>query len=108
MDGMLETSVITFFTQSLFIVLRIAAPISITLFITNVTLALMSRVAPQMNVFSVGLPLQLMVGMTMIVITMPLLGAVLPEVFAETPRQLDTVLRHMQVPLTPPVPAPTR
>jgi hypothetical protein len=29
-------------------------------------------------------------------------------VFAETPRQLDTVLRHMQVPLTPPVPAPTR
>lgn len=94
-DGMLSTSVVTFFSQSLFIVLRIAGPIAITLFLTNVTLGLMSRVAPQMNVFSVGLPLQMLVGMSMIVITIPLLGAVLPEVFAETPGQLDTVLRHM-------------
>jgi hypothetical protein len=47
----------------------------------------------------------------MIVITMPLAGSVLPEVFAETPRQLDVVLRHMQPPLPPgasPAPAPTR
>ena len=107
MDGMLTTSVVTFFSQSLFIILRIAGPVAIVLFITNVTLALMSRVAPQMNVFSVGLPLQMLVGLSMIVITMPLLGAVLPEVFAETPRQLDTVLRHMQ-PAQSPAPAATR
>jgi hypothetical protein len=38
----------------------------------------------------------MIVGLTMIIVTIPLLGAVLPEVFADTPRQLDTVLRHMQ------------
>ena len=109
MDPMLAPTVVTFFTQALFIVLRIAGPVAIVLFITSVTLALMSRVAPQMNVFSVGLPLQMLVGLSMIVVTMPLLGAVLPEIFAETPRQLDTVLRHMQVaPGPPPAPAPTR
>jgi flagellar biosynthetic protein FliR len=108
-DVMLTPSVVTFFSQSLFIVLRIAGPVAIVLFITNVTLGLMSRVAPQMNVFSVGLPLQMLVGLSMIVVTMPLLGAVLPQVFAETPRQLDTVLRHMQLsPGVPPAPAPTR
>jgi flagellar biosynthetic protein FliR len=96
MDGMLTTTVVTFFSQSLFIVLRIAGPVAIVLFITNVTLALMSRVAPQMNVFSVGLPLQMIVGLTMVIVTIPLLGAVLPEVFAQTPHQLDTVLRHMR------------
>lgn len=109
MDAMLTTSVVTFFSEALFIVLRIAGPVAITLFLTNVALALMSRVAPQMNVFSVGLPLQMLVGLSMIIITMPLLGAVLPEVFAETPGQLDTVLRHMQAaPTASPAPAPTR
>lgn len=107
-DGMLSTSVVSFFSEALFIVLRIAAPVAITLFMTSLTLGLMSRVAPQMNVFSVGLPLQMLVGLSMIVITMPLLGAVLPEVFAETPRQLDTVLRHMQPVAPSGVRAPTR
>ena len=100
MDEFLNRSVVTFFSAALFIVLRIAAPVAITLFLTNIALALMSRVAPQMNVFSVGLPMQLLIGLAMIIITMPLLGAVLPDIFAETPRQLDTVLRHMQ-----PIPA---
>jgi flagellar biosynthetic protein FliR len=101
MDSMLTTSVVTFLSQALFIVLRIAGPVAIVLFLTNVALGLMSRVAPQMNVYSVGLPLQMLVGLSMIIITLPLLGAVLPEVFAETPRQLDTVLRHMQPSPTP-------
>jgi len=106
-DPQLASTTVTFFTQALFIVLRIAGPVAIVLFITSVALGLMSRVAPQMNVFSVGLPLQMLVGLSMIVVTMPLLGAVLPEVFAETPRQLDTILRHMQVsPGPPPVPSP--
>jgi flagellar biosynthetic protein FliR len=97
--ALLDSSIVTVLTESLFIILRIAGPIAIVLFITNVTLALLSRVAPQVNVFSVGLPLQLMVGLTMMIITMPLLATVLPEIFAETPQQLDTVLRHLQ-PLT--------
>jgi flagellar biosynthetic protein FliR len=106
MDALLAPSVVTFFSQALFIVLRIAAPVAIVLFLTNVTLALMSRVAPQMSVFSVGLPLQMIVGLAMIVATMPLLGAVLPEIFGEIPHQLDTVLRHMQpTPGRPPLPA---
>jgi flagellar biosynthetic protein FliR len=99
-DAMLTTSVVTFFSQSLLIVLQIAGPVAIVLFLTTITLALLSRVAPQVNVFSVGLPLQMLVGLTMMIITMPLLITVLPEIYAETPRQLDTVLRHMQ-PLPP-------
>jgi flagellar biosynthetic protein FliR len=96
MDSLLLTSILTFLTQALLIVLRIAGPVAIILFLVSATLGLMSRVAPQISVFSVGLPLQMIVGLTLIIVAMPLLGAVLPEVFAETPRQLDTVLRHMQ------------
>ena len=94
----LETDVVGFFAQSLFLVFQIAAPVAIALFITNVGLALMARVAPQLNVFAVGFPLQIMVGLAMIVISFPLLINVMPQVYAQTPRQLDAVLRLMRAP----------
>jgi flagellar biosynthesis protein FliR len=95
---LLETTVMSFFTQAFYMVFQIAGPIGVTLFLTNVGLALMARVAPQLNVFAVGFPLQIMIGLTMMVISFPLLVVVLPQVFSETPRELDAVLRAMRIP----------
>jgi flagellar biosynthesis protein FliR len=95
---LLETSVMAFFTQAFYMVFQIAAPIGIALFLTNVGLALMARVAPQLNVFAVGFPLQIMIGLSMMIISLPLLTVVLPQVFSETPRELDAVLRAMRIP----------
>jgi flagellar biosynthetic protein FliR len=94
----LETDLVTFFTQSFYMVFQIAAPVGIALFLTNIGLALMVRVAPQLNIFAVGFPLQIMIGLVMIVISLPLLEVVLPQVFEETPRELDAVLRAMRIP----------
>jgi flagellar biosynthetic protein FliR len=94
----LETNLMTFFAQAFFMVFQIAAPVGIALFLTNVGLALMTRVAPQLNVFAVGFPLQIMIGLTMIIISLPLLENVLPQVFSQTPRELDSVLRAMRAP----------
>jgi flagellar biosynthetic protein FliR len=88
----------TFFSHSFFMVFQIAGPIGIALFLTNIGLALMTRVAPQLNVFAVGFPLQIMIGLTMMIISLPLLENVLPQVFDETPRELDAVLRALQIP----------
>jgi flagellar biosynthetic protein FliR len=94
----LETDVMTFFAQAFFMVFQIAAPVGVALFLVNVGLALMARVAPQLNVFAVGFPLQILVGLSMIVISLPLLENVLPQVFEQTPRELDAVLRAMRTP----------
>jgi flagellar biosynthesis protein FliR len=94
----LESDLMTFFAQSFFVVFQIAAPIGIALFLTNIGLALMARVAPQLNVFAVGFPLQIMIGLTMMIISLPLLAVVLPQVFEQTPRELDSVLRLMRAP----------
>ncbi len=100
--------VVRFFTQALFIVFQIAAPVAIALFLVNVTLGLMARVAPQMNVFVVGFPLQISVGLIMLIVSLPLLGAVFPSLIDTSSRQLDTVLRAMGPPATPaPSPQPT-
>jgi flagellar biosynthesis protein FliR len=90
-----DADIVGFFTRVMYLVFQIAGPIAIALFVTNSGLALMARVAPQMNIFAVGFPLQILVGLTMLIVTMPLLGVVLPAVFEETPRELDAVLRHM-------------
>lgn len=105
-NAIVGQDVVTFFSQALFIVFKIAAPVAIALFVTNVALGLMARVAPQMNVFVIGFPLQITVGLVMLIVSMPLLGVVLPQIFAETPVQLDAVLRGM-MPTPAPSPLPT-
>jgi len=57
----------TILTGSIFdIALRIAAPIFVTLFVTDVALGFIARVAPQMNVFIIGFPLKIGVGLLVI------------------------------------------
>ena len=96
--------VVRFFTQSLFIVFQIAAPVAVALFLVNVMLGLMARVAPQMNVFIVGFPIQITVGLIMLIVSMPPLAAVLPSLLDQSSHQLDTVLRAMG---TQPAPSPS-
>jgi flagellar biosynthesis protein FliR len=100
--------VMRFFTQALFIVFQIAAPVAISLFLVNVMLGLMARVAPQMNVFVVGFPIQITLGLVMLVVSLPLLGAVFPALIDTSAHQLDTILRAMSPANAPsPLPSPT-
>jgi flagellar biosynthesis protein FliR len=98
--------VMRFFAQALFIVFQIAAPVAVALFLVNVMLGLMARVAPQMNVFVVGFPIQITVGLIMLIVSLPLLGAVFPALIDTSAHQLDTVLRAMG-PQNAPSPLPS-
>jgi flagellar biosynthesis protein FliR len=91
-----EGNLALFFTQSFLIVFEIAAPVVVALFLTNVSLAFMARVAPQMNVFVVGLPIQIVVGLTMMIIALPLLANVAPQLFQNMSLQMDAVMRGMR------------
>ncbi len=98
LDPSVAGNLTLFFGQSFLIVFKIAAPVVVALFLTNVALALMARVAPQMNVFIIGLPIQVTVGLTMMAISLPLLGSVGPEVFSDVSVQIDSVLRGLKPP----------
>ncbi len=96
LDPSVAGNVTLFVTQAFLIVFKIAAPISVALFLTNVALAFAARVAPQMNVFVIGLPLQIGVGLIMMAISLPLLGTVGPELFQNISRQMDIVMRGLR------------
>ena len=57
----------------------------------------MARVAPQMNVFVVGLPIQVGVGLVMMAISLPLIATVGPELFQTIAHNMDTVMRGLRV-----------
>jgi flagellar biosynthetic protein FliR len=95
LDPSVMGNVVTFLSQALTIVFKIAAPAAVALFMVNVALAFMARVAPQMNVFVVGLPLQIGVGMVMLAISAPLLASVGPSIFSDIAREMDTVMRGL-------------
>ena len=96
LDPSLVPSVVGFMQQAFLIVLKIAAPPAIALFFVNLALGLMARVAPQMNVFVVGFPLQIGVGLLMLAVSVPLLGYVAPDLFSNSAHQMDAVMRAMR------------
>ncbi|SNR89530.1 flagellar biosynthetic protein FliR [Anaerovirgula multivorans] len=52
---------------------RFSAPILGTIFLANVLLGILARTMPQMNVFIVGMPLKIMVGLITVLITLQFL-----------------------------------
>ncbi|HEY8297267.1 MAG TPA: flagellar biosynthetic protein FliR [Candidatus Baltobacteraceae bacterium] len=105
LDPSVAGNIVAFFSQSFWIVFKIAAPPAIALFLVNVALGLMARVAPQMNVFVVGFPLQIGIGLIMLAISVPILVGVAPQLYAQIPHQMDAVMRGMVV--SSPLPSPT-
>jgi flagellar biosynthetic protein FliR len=59
----------------------LALPILVALLITNIALGVLSRAAPQLNLFAVGFPVTLALGFVMLIISMSYLGAPLQQLF---------------------------
>lgn len=56
-------SFIYFFSKSFYLGIKLAAPIILVLFITEFTMGLIARAVPQINVFILGMPIKVIVGL---------------------------------------------
>jgi flagellar biosynthetic protein FliR len=75
--------------------IQMIAPLLAALLLTDLTLALVSRAVPQMNVFVVGLPAKLFVGLTLFALVMPGIVYVFGTVFHDLFTQVDSLLQWM-------------
>jgi flagellar biosynthetic protein FliR len=72
------------FVSKLFIIaFQVAAPSVAVLFLTSLSMGLLSRTLPQMNVFIVGLPLNVVVGLLVTILSLKLLGTVVGSVTSQ-------------------------
>lgn len=74
--------------------LQIAAPLLLALLLTDVAFGVVTRVVPQLNVFAVGLPVKVLVGMVLIGVSLPLVGQWVQD---EAARSVDAALRALRV-----------
>ena len=73
----------TAFSMMFLAALQIAGPMVAVLLLADVALALLSRAAPALNIFAFGFPVKILLTLTMLGLTFPLL-----------PPALDALMEH--------------
>jgi len=78
------------------IAFRVGAPVIGALFLTNLALGVLARTVPQMNVFIVGMPLNVAVGFLVVAISMGFYTYVLQGMFQGLYHDMATLLQTMR------------
>ncbi len=91
----LYETIIGFLSQYIIIGFRIILPIFAVTLIVNVILALLAKVAPQMNMFVVGIQLKLLVGLSVMFLLIGILPSMSDLVFEEMRRMVIAVIKGM-------------
>lgn len=60
---------------------KLSSPIAAIIFLTDIVLGIMSKTIPQMNVFVVGMPLKVIVGLLIVLISMPIFYSAVNGIF---------------------------
>lgn len=85
---------------------QISLPIVAALLLTNVALGILTRAAPQLNIFGIGFPVTLGVGLLVLAMVLPYLGTPLQNLFLRGIETVRLLPRSFVERDRPPPPAP--
>jgi len=77
--------------------LKIAAPVVGAIFLTDVSLGILARTVPQLNVFVLGFPAKLAVGFFVVMVVLPITIAVMVGLFSGLHTDILALLRQLKV-----------
>lgn len=77
------------------IAIKVGAPVIVALLLTNVAFGLIARTVPQMNIFLVAMPIQIVVGLLFLAFALPYLLLFFRQIFNESGRDILLLLRAM-------------
>jgi flagellar biosynthetic protein FliR len=72
--------------------IRVSIPIMSALLMAEVGIALLAKTVPQMNIFVVGFPVKVMLGLAVLGFSIPYIGAVIIKAISATNYDLRTIL----------------
>ena len=91
------TMIMVNFTNGIFVTgMKIAMPVTFAILLVNVALGILARTMPQMNIFVVGIPLQLMVGVGILAMLLPFYVMFLGGMFDEMYGKISIALQALQ------------
>ena len=90
------TMLITDFTAGIFLTgMKLAMPVTFAILLTNVGLGVLARTMPQLNIFVVGIPMQIVVGLFVLSIMLPFYIIFLDVLFNEMYGNISIALRAL-------------
>jgi flagellar biosynthesis protein FliR len=95
LKGQVLDKLILLSSQVFVVAVKISAPIMAALFLVSVAMGILARTVPQMNVFIVGFPVQLAVGMGVLMAMLPLFYRVLQKILLVLERDLFALVDFM-------------
>ena len=78
------------------VAIKISIPVLVAIILTDVALGVLARTMPQMNIFVVGIPAKIMVGLFVLSFALPFYILFLDVAFNEMYGNISVVLRAMQ------------
>ncbi|AIQ36492.1 MULTISPECIES: flagellar biosynthetic protein FliR [unclassified Paenibacillus] len=94
-DGSLSEFLVRTFAQSFVLAFQMSAPLVTALFLTDVGLAFLARTAPQYNVFVIGVPLKIIIGLALLLVLMPGLAVLFQNLFEIMFESMENLLGLM-------------
>ena len=91
----LAGSMVTYMTDMFVIAFRIVLPIFACIMVLNCILGIMAKVAPQMNMFAVGMQMKVLVGLIVLFLTISLLPGIADFIFTEMKRMIVSMIEGM-------------
>lgn len=87
--------VLEYITQYFVIALRISLPMFVSILLLNVILGILAKVAPQMNMFVIGMQLKVLAGLFVVLVTIGFLPNIADFLFTEAKDVIYEAIRSM-------------
>lgn len=95
-DDLVTATVMTL-SNIMEIAIRLSAPLLIVMVVTSVTLGVIAKTMPQMNIFFVGMPLKIAVGFLSLIFVLPMLVQIFKATFLRLYEDIWHLMKAMAV-----------
>ncbi|MFD2116815.1 flagellar biosynthetic protein FliR [Paenibacillus yanchengensis] len=95
-DGNVTQFLVLTFSNTFLIAMQVAAPLIVALFLTDVGLGFLTKSAPQFNVFVVGIPLKIIIGLFLLTLFIPALTVLFEYLFSTMFQSLEQIISILQ------------
>ena len=92
-EGNLTEFLIRSLSEAFGLALQLSAPLVVALFLVDVGLGILARVAPQFNIFVIGIPIKIIVGLLLLSLFVAGFPTLFRELFAIMLREMENLLR---------------
>lgn len=91
----LYNSVVYFMNDFFLIALQIAAPVFLVVLVADIILGILARTAPQLNLFVIGFPLKILLGLAVLMVTLNVFSTVNDLITDNTRSLIEKIIKGM-------------